>query len=143
MPAKKYVCCGLCTAHMTLDGTKCLFVLDYQNSISWQPSSRNNRSKYDEKLCQLAPGHPELTSNKMAQIWNNLKLHNAKSICSWMVSAKSTKLTNVIFHSILFFFLLNWCYYQQVFNYLCNFTNQKIYSEQQQQQSNYAPVNRF
>ena len=38
---------------------------------------------------------------------------------------------DVIFHSILFFFLLNWCYYQQVYNYLCNFTNQKIYSEQQ------------
>ena len=35
------------------------------------------------------------------------------------------------FHSILFFFLLSWCYHQQVFNYLCNFTNQKIYSEQQ------------
>ena len=50
-----------------------------------------------------------------------------------MVSDKSSKLTNVIFDLILFyfFFLLHWCYYQQVFNYLCNFTNQKIYSEQQ------------
>ena len=28
---------------------------------------------------QSVPGHPELTSNKMAQIWNNLKLNNAKS----------------------------------------------------------------
>ena len=32
------------------------------------------------KLCQPVPGHPELTSNKMAQIWNYLKLNNAKSI---------------------------------------------------------------
>ena len=45
-----------------------------------KPSVRDNRSKYNEKLCQPVPGHPELTSNKMAQIWNNLKLNNAKSI---------------------------------------------------------------
>ena len=36
--------------------------------------------QHTNKLCQPVPGHPELTSNKMAQIWNNLKLHNAKSI---------------------------------------------------------------
>ena len=48
------------------------------------------RSKYNDKLCQPVPGHPELTSNKMAQIWNNLKLNNAKSLgqvkalaCDW------------------------------------------------------------
>ena len=45
-----------------------------------KPSVRDNRSKYNEKLCQPVPGRPELTSNKMAQIWNNLKLNNAKSI---------------------------------------------------------------
>ena len=41
-----------------------------------KPSIRDNRSKYNEKLCQPVPGHPELTSNKMAQIWNNLQLNN-------------------------------------------------------------------
>ena len=52
-----------------------------------KPSIRDNRSKYNEKLCQPVPGHPELTSNKMAQIWNNLKLHNAKSIPGVRASA--------------------------------------------------------
>ena len=31
-----------------------------------KPSVRDNRSKYNDKLCQPVPGHPELTSNKMA-----------------------------------------------------------------------------
>ena len=44
------------------------------------------RSKYNDKLCQIVPGHPELTSNKMAQIWNNLKLNNAKSIACFRAS---------------------------------------------------------
>ena len=48
---------------------------------------KGNRSKYNEKLCQPVPGHPELTSNKMAQIWNNLKLNNAKSIADVRASA--------------------------------------------------------
>ena len=39
------------------------------------------------KLCQPVPGHPELTSNKMAQIWNYLKLNNAKSIACVRASA--------------------------------------------------------
>ena len=52
-----------------------------------KPSIRDNRSKYNEKLCQPVPGHPELTSNKMAQIWNNLKLNNAKSITDVRASA--------------------------------------------------------
>ena len=52
-----------------------------------KPSIRDNRSKYNEKLCQPVPGHPELTSNKMAQIWNNLKLNNAKSIADVRASA--------------------------------------------------------
>ena len=50
-------------------------------------SIRDNRSKYNEKICQPLPGHPELTSNKMAQIWNNLKLNNAKSIAGVRASA--------------------------------------------------------
>ena len=40
-----------------------------------KPSIRDNRPKYNDKLCQPVPGHPELTSNKMAQIWNYLKLN--------------------------------------------------------------------
>ena len=53
-----------------------------------------------------------MTSNKMAQIGNNLKLNNAKSIACVRASAlewyrkNPQKLTHVIFHSILFFFLL-------------------------------------
>ena len=50
-------------------------------------SIRDNRAKYNDKLCQPVPGHPELTSNKMAQIWNNLKLNNAKSIACVIASA--------------------------------------------------------
>ena len=52
-----------------------------------KPSMRNNRCKYSDKLSQPVPGHPEITSNKMAQIWNNLKLNNAKSIACVRVSA--------------------------------------------------------
>ena len=52
-----------------------------------KPSIRDNRSKYNDKLCKPVPGHPELTSNKMAQIWNNLKLNNAKSIAGVRASA--------------------------------------------------------
>ena len=33
-----------------------------------KPSVKNTRSNYNGKLCQPSPGHPELTSNKMAQI---------------------------------------------------------------------------
>ena len=29
---------------------------------------------------ERVPGHPELTANKMAKIWNNMNLSNAKSI---------------------------------------------------------------
>ena len=47
----------------------------------------DTRSKFSAKLCQPVPGHPELTSNKMAQIWNNLKLNNAKSIARVRASA--------------------------------------------------------
>ena len=43
-------------------------------------SIKDTRSKFNGKLCQPVPGHPELTSNKMAQIWNNLNLSNSKSI---------------------------------------------------------------
>ena len=50
-------------------------------------SIRDNRSKYNDKLCKPVPVHPELTSNKMAQIWNNLKLNNAKSIACVRASA--------------------------------------------------------
>ena len=72
----------------------------------------------------------------MAQIWNNLQLNNAKSIADVRASALEWYRTNyqnwLMWYLILFyFFFLHWCYYQQVFNYLCNFTNQKIYSEQQ------------
>ena len=77
-----------------------------------KPSMRNNRSKYSDKLCQPVPGHPEITSNKMAQIWNNLKL-NMLSLLLVLEHllligiGKSKKLTNVIFYSVLFLFLLN------------------------------------
>ena len=59
-----------------------------------KPSIRDNRSKYSEKLCQPVPGHPELTSNKMAQIWNNLQLNNAKSIADVRASALEWYRTN-------------------------------------------------
>ena len=52
-----------------------------------KPSIKDMRSKYNGKLCQPVPGHPELTSNKMAQIWNLLKLNNAKSIACVRASA--------------------------------------------------------
>jgi hypothetical protein len=48
---------------------------------------KNTRSKYNDKLCQPEPGHPELTANKMAQIWNNMNLSNAKSIACTKTSA--------------------------------------------------------
>ena len=48
---------------------------------------KNTRSKYNDKLCQPEPGHPELTANKMVQIWNKLKLNNAKSIACVRASA--------------------------------------------------------
>ena len=60
-----------------------------------KPSIRDNRSKYNEKLCQPVPGHPELTSNKMAQIWNNLQLNNAKSIVDVRASALEWYRTNL------------------------------------------------
>ena len=50
-------------------------------------SIKNTRSKFSDKLRQPVPGHPELTSNKMAQIWNNLNLSNAKSITCTKASA--------------------------------------------------------
>ena len=40
-------------------------------------------------------GHPELTSNKMAQIWNNLQLNNAKSIADVRASALEWYRTNL------------------------------------------------
>ena len=52
-----------------------------------KPSIKDTRSKYNDKLCQPVPGHPELTSNKMAQIWNNLNLSNSKSIACTRASA--------------------------------------------------------
>ena len=52
-----------------------------------KPSVKNTRLKYNDKLCQPVPGHPELISNKMAQIWNNLKLNNSKSIACVKASA--------------------------------------------------------
>ena len=52
-----------------------------------KPSIRDTRSKYNDKLCQPVPGHLELSSNKMAQIWNNLKMNNAKSIACVRASA--------------------------------------------------------
>ena len=55
-----------------------------------KPSIRDNRSKYSEKIC-----HPELTSNKMAQIWNNLQLNNAKSIADVRASALEWYRTNL------------------------------------------------
>ena len=39
--------------------------------------------------------HPELTSNKMAQIWNNLQLNNAKSIADVRASALEWYRTNL------------------------------------------------
>ena len=60
-----------------------------------KPSIRDNRSKYNDKLCQPVPGHPELTSNKMAQIWNNLQLNNAKSIADVRASALEWYRTNL------------------------------------------------
>ena len=53
-----------------------------------KPSIKDMRSRYNDKLCQPVPGHPELTSNKMAQIWNDLKLNNAKSITCVRASAR-------------------------------------------------------
>jgi hypothetical protein len=50
------------------------FIFEKKNSV------KNTRSKYNGKLCQPVPGHPELTSNKMAQIWNTFDLSNSKSI---------------------------------------------------------------
>ena len=50
------------------------FILEKKLSV------KNTRSEISDKLQQPVPGHPELTSNKMAQIWNNLNLSNAKSI---------------------------------------------------------------
>jgi len=52
-----------------------------------KPSIKDMRSEYNGKLCQPVPGHPELTSNTMAQIWNLLKLNNAKSIACVRASA--------------------------------------------------------
>ena len=60
-----------------------------------KPSIRDNRSKYNEKLCQRVPGHPELTLNNMAQIWNNLQLNNAKSIADVRASALKWYRTNL------------------------------------------------
>ena len=71
-------------------------------------SIRDNRSKYNDKLCQPVPGHPELTSNKMAQIWNNLKLNNAKSIACVRASALEWYRENpkswLMWYFILFYF---------------------------------------
>ena len=46
-------------------------------------------------LTYYLPGHPELTSNKMAQIWNNLQLNNAKSIADVRASALEWYRTNL------------------------------------------------
>ena len=54
-----------------------------------------NQSSLGLKLCQPVPGHPELTSNKMAQIWNNLQLNNAKSIADVRASALEWYRTNL------------------------------------------------
>jgi hypothetical protein len=67
------------------------FIFEKKQSI------KDTRSKYNDKLCQPAPGHPEQTAKKMAQIWNNLKLNNAKSIACVRASAlewyrKNTKI---------------------------------------------------
>ena len=66
--------------------------------VQWQTMSTHTR-------------HPELTANKIAQIWNNLKLNNAKSIDCVRASAlewyrKNQKIwliIDVILH-ILFYF---------------------------------------
>jgi hypothetical protein len=50
-------------------------------------SIRNTRSKFSDKLRQPVLGHPELTTNKMVQIWNKLNLSNAKCIMCTKASA--------------------------------------------------------
>ena len=57
------------------------FIFENKSSV------KNTRSKFSDKLRQPVPGHPELTSNKMAQIWNNLNLSKAKSIACTKTSA--------------------------------------------------------
>ena len=75
----------------------------------WKATVKNTRSKYDDNIHQ--PGHPGLIANKMAQIWNNMNLSNAKSLACTRASAHKWYLKNpkisiwlivgVIFH-ILF-----------------------------------------
>ena len=48
-----------------------------------------------QRANSLLTGHPELTSNKMAQIWNNLQLYNAKSIADVRASALEWYRTNL------------------------------------------------
>ena len=52
-----------------------------------KPSIKDTRSKFNDKLCQTVLEHPQLTSNKMAQIWNNLNLSNSKSIACTRASS--------------------------------------------------------
>ena len=42
---------------------------------------QKNRSKrYNDKLCKPVPGHPQAASNKLAQVWNEMNLSNAKTL---------------------------------------------------------------
>ena len=42
---------------------------------------QKNRSKrYSDKLCKPIPGHPQAASNKLAQVWNEMNLSNAKTL---------------------------------------------------------------
>ena len=56
-----------------------------------KPQVKNTRSKYNDNLCQPVPGYPELTANKMAQVWNNMNLSNAKSLACTIYRASALK----------------------------------------------------
>ena len=43
-------------------------------------SVKNTRSGYNNKLSLPVPGHPEAAANKLAQVWNEMNLSDAKSL---------------------------------------------------------------
>ena len=69
------------------------------------------------------------------KIWTNIPLRFDVYSVKFIYSEKATKFWEISTLDFYHYYLgqIYWCYYQQVYNYLCNFTNQKIYSEQQQQ----------
>ena len=56
----------------------------FQNKLP----QRNTRSAYSDKLLVPVPGHPELATNKLAQIWNMTNHSSAKTLGSARASAR-------------------------------------------------------